>query len=64
MDTLLLQQTEHCQGPYSHSEGTLFCYPTVTQQSSMHSYPLPLSLKGMEVKQAVTAACPCPHRGQ
>lgn len=26
---------------------TLFCCPTATQESSMHSYPLPLSLKGI-----------------
>lgn len=54
MDSLLLQQAKHCQGPSSQSRDTLFCYPTATQQSSMHSYPLPLSLKGIQVGQAAT----------
>lgn len=46
--------TPCCQGPSSHFRATLFCHPTTTPQSSMHSCPLPLSLKGIKVGQAAT----------
>lgn len=48
----MLQQTEHCQGPCSPLQSHTLPYPTATRESSTHSCPLPLSLKGIEVGQA------------
>lgn len=48
--TLCCSRLNTAKGLCSHT----ILYPTATQQSSMHSCPLPLSLKGIKVGQAAT----------